>query len=137
MQKYANDYGIPIIYVNMIGAEGSIVFDGGSSLVHPDGTWQYGELLEEHIILVNAKRSGKLQSPELRESLQLRKALPGLSYKGKFRKQNLEAAVIGLSGALIVQQWQLFVENIGADKVVGISLPTRYTSQENIMLAQE
>lgn len=83
MQKYANDYGIPIIYVNRVVVEGSIIFDGGSSLVHPDGSWQYGELFEEVIIFVNTKGAGKAWPPELRESLWLREA-PWSSHKGKF-----------------------------------------------------
>ena len=133
---HARKHGIPLVYASRAGAESWLLFDGGSGLALPDGRIQTAEPFFEGIIWVDTDASGARQ-PELEEGPWLRKAL-SVGLRDAFSKQGLEAAVIGLSGGIdsaVVAA--LAAETLGADQVLGVALPTRFSSRASLGLAQE
>ena len=133
---HARKHGIPLVYASRAGAESWLLFDGGSGLALPDGRIQTAEPFFEGIIWVDTDASGARQ-PELEEGPWLRKAL-SVGLRDAFSKQGLEAAVIGLSGGIdsaVVAA--LAAETLGADQVLGVALPTRFSSPESLALAQD
>jgi len=62
----------------------------------------------------------------------------GLGLRENLAKQGLEGVVVGLSGgidsAVVVA---MAAANLGRERVLGVALPTRYTSQESLDLAKE
>lgn len=136
LQGHARRHGVPIAYASRVGSESWLTFDGGSGLVFPDGTWRGAPPFQESVFLVDTREGGLPWQVDPSEAQWLRKAL-GLGLRENLAKQGLEAVVVGLSGgidsAVVVA---MAVENLGRERVLGAALPTRYTSQESLMLAE-
>lgn len=133
---HARRHGIPIAYGARVGSESWLCYDGGSGVAFPDGTWRGIEPFAESISTVDLAERGAPWPREEDEGLWLRRAL-GLGLKENFAKQGLEAAVVGMSGgldsAVVVA---LAAEVLGPERVMGVALPTRFTSQESLDLAR-
>jgi NAD+ synthase (glutamine-hydrolysing) len=133
---HARKHGVPVVYASRAGAESWLLFDGGSGLALPDGRFQGTEPFFEGIawVDIDAPVPAPAESPE---GAWLRRAL-GVGLRDGFAKQGLEAAVVGLSGGIdsaVVAA--LAAETLGADRVLGVALPTRYSSPESLSLAQD
>jgi len=128
----------PIVYINRVGAEGSLLFDGGSCLSLPDGTRQCGETFNSGIFIVDTDERGTVWSDETDdEGPWLHKAL-GMGMRDNLFKQGIEAVIVGLSGGIdSAVVTALAVGAIGAKRVLGVALPTRFTSKESIKLARQ
>jgi len=137
LRGHAARHGIPIAYTARVGAESWLTFDGGSGLAHPDGTWQRDEFFREGVVLVETGGGGAPWPEEPAEPFWLRRAL-GMGLRENLSKQGLEAVVVGLSGGIdssVVAA--MAAENLGPDRVLGVALPTRYTSEKSLALARE
>ncbi|MDR3670247.1 MAG: NAD(+) synthase [Holophaga sp.] len=137
LQGHTAKLGIPIAYASRVGSESWLTFDGGSGLSRPDGTWQRDEFFQEGVVLVDSASGGQPWPSEPEEPFWLRKAL-GMGLRENLSKQGLEAVVVGLSGGIdssVVAA--MAAENLGPDRVLGVALPTRYTSEKSLALARE
>ena len=130
-------HGIPIAFAARVGSESWLTFDGGSGLAHPDGTWQRDPFFQEGVVLVETGGGGRSWPDEPAEPFWLRRAL-GTGLRENLGKQGLEAVVVGLSGGIdssVVAA--MAAENLGPERVLGVALPTRFTSAESVALARE
>jgi NAD+ synthase (glutamine-hydrolysing) len=137
LQGHTALHGIPIAFAARVGSESWLTFDGGSGLAHPDGTWQRDAFFQAGVVLVETRGGGAPWAEEPAEPFWLRKAL-GMGLRENLGKQGLEAVVVGLSGGIdssVVAA--MAAENLGPGRVLGIALPTRYTSAESLALARE
>lgn len=137
LRGHAAKHGVPMAFASRVGSESWLTFDGGSGLAQPDGTWQTDPLFEEGILLVDSKAQGKSWPVEPSEAAYLRHAL-GMGMRENLAKQGLEAVVVGMSGGIdsaVVAA--VAAENLGKERVLGVALPTRYTSEESLALARE
>jgi NAD+ synthase (glutamine-hydrolysing) len=137
LQGHSARHGVPIAYASRVGSESWLTFDGGSGLVQPDGTWQRDEFFQEGVVMTDTAVPGALWPEEPSEAEWLRRAL-GTGLRENMAKQGLEAAVVGLSGGIdssVVAA--MAAESLGPDRVLGIALPTRFTSAESLALARE
>lgn len=131
---HARTHEIPFIYVNQVGANDELIFDGRSMAIN-----EKGEILlrlpafEEAIVTVDteAKPNGKMtDSEELMDSLF--KALV-LGIQDYFRKTEICQAIIGLSGGIdSALTAALAVEALGKENVLGISMPSQYSSAGSV-----
>ncbi len=137
----AKDKGVPIVYANLVGSfdgyEGEVVFDGRSMVVGRNGTViGTAEGFKEQLLISDIYAEKELALPETERVAELHDALV-LGIRDYFRrvgsleKGNFRYAYIGLSGgidsALVAA---LAVEALGPDKVIGVTLPSRYNSAE-------
>lgn len=132
----ARKHGIPVAYASRTGAESWLLFDGGSGLALPDGRWQGWEPFQEGLLMVDLQAGGRAW-PTVAEGDWLRQALVA-GIRGNLCKQGLEAVVMGLSGGIdsaVVAA--LAVEALGADRVLGAALPTRFSSDTSSALAEQ
>lgn len=130
-------HGIPIGYACRVGSESWLTFDGGSGLAQPDGSWQTDKHFEEGLVMVDSKVPGRTWPAEPSEGAYLRRAL-GMGLKENLTKQGLDAVVVGLSGGVdsaVVAA--VAAENLDPKRILGVALPTRYTSPESLALAEE
>ena len=137
LQGHAAKHGLAIGYASRVGSESWLTFDGGSGLVQPDGRWQGDEFFQEGVLLVDSGQPGSAWPQEPGDASWLRRAL-GMGLRENLGKQGLEAAVVGLSGGIdssVVAA--MAVENLGPERVLGIALPTRFTSEASLTLARE
>ena len=137
IQGLAKKHGLPVVYVDRVGAESWLLFDGGSCLVRPDGGWQGGERFKEGIVWVDTETAGSSWPAEPGEGAWLREAL-GMGLRDNLAKQGLEAVVIGLSGGIDSSVVAAMAADVlGPDRVIGVALPTRYSSAESLTLAKD
>jgi NAD+ synthase (glutamine-hydrolysing) len=138
LRGHSARHGIPVAYASRVGAESWHLFDGGSGLALPDGTWQGGESwFKETILLVDTATPGAAWPQEPTEAQWLRAGL-AMGLRENLWKQGLEAVVVGMSGGIdsaVVAA--MAAEALGSDRVLGVSLPTRYTSEESVDLARQ
>lgn len=131
LTKMANRLETPIAMVNQVGANDELIFDGGSLIVHPDGRTR---LLPS---FVPASGYGDAPGDELPDLLQDRQALI-LGLRDYMHKSGLGAVVLGVSGgidsALVAE---IAVAALGSEQVLGLSMPSRYSSERSQVDAQE
>lgn len=123
----------PIILVNRCGAEGSYIFNGSSffMLANGDLSKQLSLFEEESLQIDSTKADKYTQSPLSRIEKLYHAAILGI--RDYFHKNNIKKALLGLSGgidsALVVV---LAVEALGKDNVIGILLPSEYSTSHSI-----
>jgi len=131
--------GLPIAYVNLIGGQDELVFDGGSLVVDENGdavvnVREFGESLA---IIDVTREQGRLSfegpnDPLTNDPESIYDALV-LGVRDYIGKNGFPGAVLGLSGGIdSALTLAIAVDAIGADKVRAISMPSRYTAQMSI-----
>jgi len=139
----AGRHGLPIVFVNQVGGNDELVFDGGSFVADPRGRIHCALPLFESAFAVTEVPSAEpgLAPEEVREPVgpaQLEGGLV-LGIRDYFFKQNLPpSAVIGLSGGIdSAVTAHLAVEALGADRVLGVAMPGPFSSPHSIADARE
>jgi NAD+ synthase (glutamine-hydrolysing) len=133
--KRARENGLPIVYVNLVGGQDELVFDGGSFAVDGQGKLiQRLDYFVEAQGLVEIEADGACraapgpQATVLSEEEAIYRALV-LGVRDYVHKNGFHGAVLGLSGgidsALVLC---LAVDALGADQVEVLSMPSRYTA---------
>jgi len=143
--RRAREVGAPVAYVNMVGGQDDLVFDGGSFVVGADGTLlARAPQFVEHLLVwdltddagdpaddsTDARSSGEI-APRLDPDEEIyRAAVAGLA--GYVRKNGFSSVILGLSGgidsALVAA---IAADAIGGRHVVGVSMPSRYSSEHS------
>lgn len=130
-------HGVPMLYVNLVGGDVALQFDGGSLAVKPTGVAAEPVAFEEALVLVDTDAPWTLQPrPQPVEAMQHAALVQGI--RSYVRKFGFEKAVVGLSGgidsALVAA---LAVDALGAANVAGIGMPSRWSSDHSVVDARE
>lgn len=133
----AKKYSMPIIYVNQVGANEHLVFDGASIAFNKNGVLlARAKAFEEDCLVVNFNKPNIAPYPQNNEE-RLYKALV-LGLKDYLLKSGFKKVVLGLSGgidsALVAT---LAMKALGAKSVLGILMPSPYTSKRSITDAKK
>lgn len=137
LQKRVKEVSVPILYVNLVGGQDELVFDGASFIMAADGSTCYQapafeaglylaefEIAENNIIPLSTRTHKKSNKLELAY-----KALV-LGVKDYIEKNSFPGALIGLSGGIdSALTLAIVADAIGADKVEAVMMPSRYTSE--------
>ena len=144
LARLARDGGVPVAYLNLVGGNDELVFDGGSMVLDGGGRVRArAALFEEDFVVVDL--DGPRVSPVVGsepadlpddadgEPLEsLRRALV-LGIRDYARKCGFRTAVVGLSGGIdSALVCALAVDALGAANVTGLALPSRYSSGGSI-----
>lgn len=139
------DTGLPIVYVNMLGGQDELIFDGGSFVMNTAGeivqrAAPFKETLYAiDVDLVDGKavpRPGHIE-PELSKEASVYNALV-LGVRDYVSKHRFPGVVLGLSGGIdSALTLAIAVDALGADRVRVVMMPSRYTSQMSIDDAAE
>jgi NAD+ synthase (glutamine-hydrolysing) len=131
--KNAIRYRIPIVYVNQIGAQTELIFDGGSCFVSRDGAIPV-ELayFREDFYVIDTDALKEKKQKEKDYIVKIHDALI-LGIRDYFRKMNFRDAVLGLSGGIdSALVCVLAVEALGAGHVRGILMPSKYSTGHSV-----
>lgn len=140
ISRKASQYKLPIYYVNQIGANTELIFDGGSMVVAPNGNIAHRlKYFEEDLHFVSTDFSGN--EPDIsnkpNETELIYNALV-LGLRNYFNKSGLKTATIGLSGGLdSAVTAAIAVDALGSENVHGLLLPSQYSSNHSIADAQK
>jgi len=126
----------PFFYVNMIGGQDELVFDGESLAVDSQGELVgVGKAFEEDLVVVDLElRLGTAppvkSTPYDREEYIFMALVLGV--RDYLRKTGFKKSVIGLSGGIdSALTAAIAVEALGRENVVGVSMPSRYSSDHS------
>lgn len=130
---------LPVFYVNLVGGNDSLIFDGGSLAVNAEGRiCAEAQQFDEEVLIVDWDKDLKGTAPAAPTSLldQAWSALV-LGLRDYVAKCGFQKVLVGLSGgidsALVAC---LAVEALGAPNVWGITMPSRYSASESARDAQ-
>jgi NAD+ synthase (glutamine-hydrolysing) len=153
VRKRAKQIGAPILYTNMFGGQDDLVFDGDSMAVSRDG-----ELLarspqfQSDLLVVDVPVEFRTSAPDLVVSDEVLETAPGnsaqiadplaeleeiwsalvLGLRDYVEKNGFKSVVLGLSGGIdsaVVAT--IAVDALGKERVFGVSLPSKYSSEHS------
>jgi len=134
-------YGIPVFYVNHVGAQTEIIFDGGSIVMSPDGNI-YDELpyFEEHIRtydLEEVERGGR-HHEQPKEKIPLIHDALVTGLQNYFGKLGFKKAILGLSGGIdSAVTAVLAARALGPENVRVLLMPSQFSSDHSVNDARE
>lgn len=145
VSRRARENGVPVIYLNLVGGQDELVFDGGSFAMDAGGEVvfrapQFEEgLYAVEVALENGEpviRPGEI-APSLTEEESVYNALV-LGTRDYVEKNGFKGVVLGLSGGLdSALTIAIAVDAIGADRVHAVMMPSRFTSEISLADAKE
>jgi NAD+ synthase (glutamine-hydrolysing) len=121
--------GVPVVYVNMVGGNDSLIFDGRSLATSPSGSLRFlAEGFEEQLSIVDTRGSGEELPLSVDRYEELERGLM-LGIRDYLDKCGFERVHLGLSGGIdsaVVAV--LAARALGPQRVAAFSLPSRYSS---------
>lgn len=133
IRQHAVRHQLPILYVNQVGGQDELIFDGGSFVVEPDGVQSLsGHLFEEGLYLYQRGKQCNLLPAPVSEEAEIYQALV-LATRDYVEKNGFPGVALGLSGGIdSALTLAIAVDALGADRVHGVSMPSRYTATMSI-----
>ncbi|XRG94092.1 NAD+ synthase (plasmid) [Haladaptatus sp. SPP-AMP-3] len=141
---HAKDHGKWLVFVNQVGANDELVFDGRSFVVAPDGTLACRlAAFEEDFAVYDVPLD--VESPPTYDvadepttgPAEIRSAL-ALGIRDYVHKTGFGKVVVGLSGGIDSSiTAALAADALGPENVLGVGMPTRYTSDASEIDARE
>ena len=143
----ARETGAWIVYVNAVGGQDELVFDGGSMVVAPNGerAW-HASVFDEDMLVVDLPGEGAGEKPAAPDPE--REPWPGeveqvyravtLGLGDYVRKNGFPGVVIGLSGGIDSSLTAtIATDALGAEAVRGLAMPSPFSSTESVEDARE
>ena len=128
-------YGRPVVYVNQVGGNDSLVFDGASFAVSAGGeVVAQLKAFEEDLALVDlAPGAPPAEMADLPAGVEALRMALVLGLGDYLRKTGFREAVLGLSGGIDSSLVAcLAAEAVGAENVLGVAMPSRYSSAHSV-----
>ena len=141
----ASETGLPLAYINQVGGQDELVFDGGSFVMNADGALaQLLPFWRESLTMTRWTREGGTYRcepqricPEEPRLASIYSAMM-LGLRDYARKNRFPGVVLGLSGGIdSALTAAVAVDALGAERVRGIRLPSRFTSRPSLDDAEE
>jgi NAD+ synthase (glutamine-hydrolysing) len=134
LQRVARDEKIPLAQVNLVGANDELIFDGHSVALDANGgVIALGMGFEEEVLVADLTPEPIIQNPKSKIEFPAREqqifSALSLGIRDYVRKCGFKSVILGLSGgidsALIAV---LAADALGAENVLGVAMPARYSS---------
>jgi NAD+ synthase (glutamine-hydrolysing) len=139
LTSIARNQKVPVAMVNQVGGNDSLVFDGSSVVIAPDGqVIAQGKSFEEDLIYFDSQTlTGDVHSQVVGEEGSAYEALV-LGTRDYVLKCGFQKAIIGLSGGIdSALTASIAVDALGPENVIGIGMPGPYSSPGSIDDARE
>ncbi len=136
--RQARHFARPIIVVNQVGGNDELVFDGNSCAFDASGNIiAHAKDFEEDLVVFDLDKPLPLAAHPSRGIESIYKALK-LGLIDYVRKCGFKSVVLGLSGGIdSALTAAIAVASLGKDKVVGVALPSRYSSGHSVQDARD
>jgi len=131
--RRAKQFSAPVLYVNPVGGQDEVVFDGGSHVVNARGELCLRAPMFKEKVSVWCDEKAAENIVELPDAMaQLNHALV-MGVRDYVRRNGCSQVVIGLSGGIDSAVVAVIaVEALGAENVLGVLLPSRYSSDHSL-----
>lgn len=130
-------YGLPLFYVNHVGAQTELLFDGGSLVVNAKGDL-HDELsyFDEDLRFYNTQevlKTANKKETHTNSKIELIHDALIMGIRNYFRKLGFSKAILGLSGGIDSAVTLVLAERaLGRENVKAVLLPSRFSSQHSI-----
>ena len=149
---------VPILYLNMVGGQDELVFDGGSFLVDAEGdiiyeARQFSEEIfsfdleleiknvkSENKLIVNEKKSDlpTLKTSDSLSELESMYAALKMGLSDYVEKNNFKKVLVGLSGGIdSALTATIAVDALTSDNVIGVAMPSKFNPKSSLEDAKE
>ncbi len=132
VRNLAERYGVPFYYCNAVGGNDELVFDGNSFAINSAGQTilEMKGFCEE--VRVADSSAASVAEGDLPPEAEIHEALV-LGVRDYFSKCGFKTAVMGLSGGIdSAVTAAIAVAALGKENVVGVSMPSQYSSQGSL-----
>lgn len=130
----ARKYGIPFLYVNQVGGNDDLVFDGRSFALDLQGRLiARGRGFAEDVVIVDlSSLPGRIEKDDFGPEAEIWRALV-LGTRDYVRKCGFGGVLLGLSGGIDSSLTAaIAAEALGPEKVLGVLMPSPYSSKESV-----
>jgi len=142
LQHNCEKYNLPLFYLNHVGAQTELIFDGGSMVLDKTGkTLAQLNYFEEQVAVFDFENMGlafaDITETQATHTEQIYHALV-LGIKDYFQKSGFSKATLGLSGGIdSALVCALAADALGADNVLAVLMPSQYSSNHSIKDAED
>lgn len=148
LQKHAKELDLPLLYVNQVGANTELIFDGDSLALNRSGeiisrakrfAETYIDLeydFETQSVSQSGTNSSRLDAPELFESMfnGLKKGLQDYLTKSKAASKVILGLSGGIDSALVAV---IAKEALGKENVIAVTMPSEFSSEGSVTDSQK
>jgi NAD+ synthase/NAD+ synthase (glutamine-hydrolysing) len=130
----AQKYGLPIAYVNQVGGNDDLIFDGRSSVFDANGRlFARARGFEEDVLVVDLEAgAGSVAPDDFAPEAEIWNALV-LGVRDYARKTRFRKVLLGLSGGVdSALTAAIAADAMGPENVLGVMMPSRYSSQGSV-----
>ncbi|MFM1864976.1 MAG: hypothetical protein RL677_756 [Actinomycetota bacterium] len=133
VQKRAREFGCAVIYVNLVGAQDELVFDGDSMAVNSAGDLiARAPQFEEALLIIDSELTASTIEPPLAKHEEIYEALV-LGLKDYVEKNQMPSVVLGLSGGIdSALTAAIAFDALGSNRVYGVALPSEFSSSHSL-----
>ena len=134
LASIARHHKVPVVLVNQVGGNDSLVFDGSSLVLNREGhVIAQGKSFEEDLIYFDSQNlSGDMHEQIAGDEASVYSALV-LGTRDYMHKCGFQKAIIGLSGGIDSALTAVIAtEAVGAENVIGVGMPGPYSSQGSV-----
>jgi NAD+ synthase (glutamine-hydrolysing) len=139
LETIARDNHVPVVFVNQVGGNDSLVFDGSSLAIAPDGrTVACGKSFEEDLVFFDTETLTGDMHPQIEGVEASAYHALVLGTRDYVRKCGFEQAVIGLSGGIdSALTAAIAVDALGQENITGLAMPSQYSSENSVRDARD
>jgi NAD+ synthase (glutamine-hydrolysing) len=139
INNHVKRYGLPFIFVNQVGANDELVFDGKSMFMDRHGIpVKVLDGFKENVCTVETAHAMPESPYRLQDRIESVYQALVLGTKDYMRKCGFSSCVIGLSGGIDSSVVASIAKAaVGEKNVIGVSMPSAYTSKESKKYARE
>ncbi len=125
----AKKYGVPIIYVNQVGGNDDLVFDGRSCVFDREGELiTRAKAFKEDVVIADVTEPGRVEEDDFSPESEIWRAL-ALGTRDYVHKCGFNNVLVGLSGGIdSALTATIAVEALGKENVLGVLMPSPYSS---------
>jgi len=139
VSSHAKRHGIPFVFVNQVGANDELIFDGRSIFVDKNG--DPVEVLPEFrevLLTIDTSTAGRAGAYQPVDRIRSMHDALVLGIGDYMRKCGFRKAVVGLSGGIdSAVTCALAVSAVGAENVMGVTMPSPFSAEESAELSEE
>ena len=132
MRERVLETGMPLVYVNMVGGQDELVFDGASFVLNREGVITHQLPMFEEALGLATLTDGDPQPGEIAPRLSTEAEVYGALVTGVrdyINKNGFPGAIIGLSGGIdSALTLAIAVDALGAQRVRAVMMPSQYTA---------
>jgi NAD+ synthase (glutamine-hydrolysing) len=131
--KIAKKRKMPLVFVNQVGGNDDLLFDGSSALFGVDGkVIARAAAYREEIVIADTATGGTVAAESESDELAAYDALV-MGVRDYAQKCGFKTAVLGLSGGIdSALTAAIAVDALGKENVSGVAMPTRYSSKGSV-----